>query len=129
MSIYKTLFEKPENKLKTGLIGMIIITSILAGVFKYEADAIEVTDLAELQDIILRGGTGNHELVGMEFMDSVSDYTAENSVTSFSFTVDVEMLVGVACDLDWEDEASQYFQGTNEPDTFSITLNKITTSN
>jgi hypothetical protein len=121
MSIYKTLFEKPENKFKTGIIGMIIITAILAGVFRYEANAIEVTDLSELQDIILKG-SGNMELTEMRSDGTETGYTNEESESDFTINIQNEMLVEVSCTLNWEDEPPSYFRGTNEPDEFSLTL-------
>ena len=67
MSLYKTLFETQENKLKVGIGGMVIITLMLAGVFSYEAGAVAVMGLEDIEIIQATGGETKAELV--EFIE------------------------------------------------------------
>jgi hypothetical protein len=122
MSLYKTLFETQENKFKTGIIGMIIITASLAGVFYYEAEAIEVKDLSDFGDIVISGGKKEVELEVAFFEESKTDYTNENSETKIIINIEEEMLTGVKCSLSWTDESSDYQFGTNEPDEFQVII-------
>jgi hypothetical protein len=122
MSLYKILFETPENKLKVGLIGMIIITIMLAGVFNYEAGAISVVDLDQIQDVTLIGGGQNKELVRGVKQVTESGYVNEFSTEDVVETIEDEMLTEVSCVLEWTDEPSSYFQGTNEPDALKVSI-------
>ena len=54
--------------------------------------------------------------------ESTSGYTNENSVIDIPITIDKEKLVVISCSLTWTDEATSYFQGTNEPDEFQVIL-------
>ena len=89
MGIYHTLFEKRENKLITGTVGMFIITAMLAIVFFYEANAIEVADLTELQEIA-RGGEPSGELVALNEEGTTNGYTNENDMNDETITIDNE---------------------------------------
>jgi hypothetical protein len=122
MSLYKALFETQENKFKTGIIGMIIITASLAGVFYYEAEAIDVQDLNEFKDIVISGGKKEVELEEAFFEETKTDYTSENSETKIKVKIEEEMLTCVKCSLRWTDEDSDYQFGTNEPDEFQVII-------
>jgi len=117
MSIYKILFETPENKWKTGLVGMVFITILLAGVFNFEAGATSVISEEELAKIAIGFQTGVTEDL-VQFIDTRSEtgHTQENSYIEIPFTIEKLMLVEVSCNLNWQDEDSQYLRGTNEPD-------------
>jgi hypothetical protein len=123
-NLYKTLFETPENKLKTGIVGMVFITALLAMVFYFEASAIKVTDLDALQtDFMLGGGEqGGNLVVFTDPGDSISGYTNENQETDETVTIETERLVEITCTLTWQDEGSSYFQGTNDPDEFQVSI-------
>jgi hypothetical protein len=122
MSLYKILFETPENKLKVGIVGMTIITIMLAGVFSYEAGAISVVDLDEIQDVSLIGGGQGKELVKGMRQVSEAGYVNEFSTEDVPVTIEDEMLTEVKCTLTWTDEDSSYFQGTNEPDVLKVQI-------
>lgn len=124
MSIYKTLFETQENKLKTGIIGMIFITSILAGVFYYEANAIDVAKLDDLQNLEIGGVGQNLKLKGVITEKTEAGTTNENSEDEETFEIleDIERLFFVNCTLTWEDESSNYRFGTNAPDHLGLKL-------
>ena len=122
-SIYKTLFETQENKLKTGIIGMIFITGMLAGVFYYEANAIKTKDLDELQGLVDDGAKPKGVIKEMLGRESFPDgYTSENSETENTLTIENEMLFEVSCSLTWTDEDSNYPGGTNDPDEFKVLI-------
>lgn len=123
-SFYKTWFETQENKWKTGLVGMIIITIMLAGVFNHEASAIDVIDENELnlitQTIAKGPPTGEwRETIGS---GTASGHTNEQDSTDEIININQETLTEVSCTLRWTDEPSQYFQGTNEPDEFKVAI-------
>ncbi len=121
--LYKTLFETQENKWKTGIVGMIIITILLAGVFNFEANAIEVVDEATLKELTSNLGTvTDREIQELSILGSESGTTAENSNTDLTIDIDKEKLLEISCTLHWTDEPSQYFQGTNEPDEFKVSI-------
>jgi hypothetical protein len=122
MSLYKILFETPENKLKVGIIGMIIISIMLAGVFNYEAGAIPVVDLDQLQDGSLLGGGQKIELVKGMKQVTESGYINEFSTEDVPITIEEEMLTEVSAELSWQDDPSDYFQGTNEPDALKVSI-------
>ena len=123
MSLYKTLFETPENKWKTGIGGMIIITILLGGVFNYEAGAISVIDEAELAALTGSIGSGTTmELQSFKVADSESGYVQENANIDVPVTIDKEKLTNVECRLTWTDELTSFFQGTNAPDELGITI-------
>ena len=121
--LYKTLFETQENKLKTGIIGMIIITSMLAGVFYYEANAIEVADLNDLQDMVDIGGKKRNlvEYIVSDTENGDTDEYQHNDV-GLEITEEQSKLMWVNCTLTWQDEDSEYFLGTNEPDEFQVSI-------
>lgn len=121
-NLYKTLFETQENKLKTGIVGMIIITAMLAGVFYYEANAITVADLDDLKDMVESVGQPAGELREFTETGQRSGSTNENSATDEELTIDSEMLLEISCSLTWTDEDSSYYGGTNEPDEFKLTI-------
>jgi dipeptide/tripeptide permease len=58
------------------------------------------------------------------FEDSDSGYTNENNQADVQFEIPElnYRLSWVNCTLTWQDEGSNYFQGTNEPDEFKIIL-------
>jgi hypothetical protein len=121
MSLYKTLFETPENKFKVGIVGMVIITIMLAGVFSFEAGAVDVLDLSDIEALQITGGSETStELVETIQTVSHSGYVNENSQEQVAVTIEYEMLLEVSCDLTWTDEVSTYFQGTNEPDELGV---------
>lgn len=123
MSIYKTLFETQENKMKTGIVGMIIITIMLAGVFRFEASAIDAISEEELNLMTSEMESGVElELVDFEFIDNTNGHTNENSETDFPVTIDYEKLKEVSCTLTWTDEGTSFFRGTNEPDEFQLSI-------
>ena len=126
MSLYKTLFETPENKLKVGIIGMVIITSLLAAVFYSEAQSTDVMDLADIQKISIDGNRGNVELressISNSFSNSDSGITNENSEEVINIEITQEMLLEISCVLTWEDGPSSYFRGTNDPDNLQLKL-------
>lgn len=122
MDFYKTWFETQENKWKTGFVGMIIISIMLAAVFNHEANATPVIDEEELlqitQSIATGGSSGEwREAIGT---GTASGYTDEQDSTDEVVNIDQETLTEVSCTLRWNDESSQYFQGTNEPDEFKV---------
>jgi hypothetical protein len=122
---YKTWFETQENKKITGLVGMIIITIMLAGVFSYEASAIDVVDEQTLKELAQNiGGQASQSLREVIDNNQESGYTQENSYTDvpFKITEAHSKLTWVNCTLIWQDEASQFFQGTNEPDNFKVSI-------
>ncbi|WP_455392636.1 hypothetical protein [[Eubacterium] cellulosolvens] len=123
-SFYKTWFETQENKWKTGLVGMIIITIMLAAVFNHEASAIEVVDekeLAQLTQSVLTGKPGGEwrEATGS---GSESGHTNERDSTEVTIEISQETLKGISCTLSWTDEPSSYFQGENAPDEFKVEI-------
>ncbi len=121
--LYKSLFETQENKWKTGLVGMIIITFMLAGVFNYEANAIDVVDEATLMELSTSMTTGSKaELVEFITEGSRSGHTNEQDSTDERIIIENERLLELSCILHWADEASDYFQGTNEPDEFKVSI-------
>ena len=122
-NFYKTVFETQENKWKTGLFGMIIITSMLAGVFYYEANAINVENLADLEEMAAQAGAKT-PLIEFLLKDKTDGYTEENSIYEVNFDIpeDYSKLVWVNCTLTWTDEASIFMQGTNDPDEFKVTI-------
>jgi hypothetical protein len=123
MSLYKTLFETPENKWKTGIGGMFLITILLGVVFNYEAGAISVIDETELANLTANIGSGSTmELQSFEEVKTESGYVQENSFIDVPETIERDKLQTVECRLTWTDEPSQYFQGTNEPDELGITI-------
>jgi hypothetical protein len=123
MSIYKTLFETPENKWKTGLGGMIVITILLAGVFNYEASAIDVVSSDELMQIETDLGTEtNSELIEFSEEFSGSGQTSERDSTDKEIIIEHERLFEIRCTLSWVDPASSYVGGTNEPDEFKVSI-------
>jgi hypothetical protein len=123
-NLYKTLFETQENKLKTGIVGMIIITSMLATVFYFEAQGTEVVNLDELQDIVTSGDDGSSFIEYIALSLSENGYTAENQdyEIGFEISTDHKRLKFVNCTLTWTDEGSGYFRGTNDPDEFQVTI-------
>ena len=121
--LYKTLFEKKENKLITGIVGMVFITTLLGIVFYFEANAISVVNLDDLPVDFMQGGGSGGELA--EFTTkgpSLTGYTNENEETDESITIEIEKLVEITCKLVWQDEDSNYQLGTNEPDEFQVSI-------
>ena len=123
-SFYKTWFETQENKWKTGLVGMIIITIMLAGVFNHEASAIPVIDENELKQITqsIVEGIPTGEWREAIAPGTTSGYTNEQDSTDEIINIDQETLTEVSCTIRWTDEPSIYFQGTNEPDEFKVAI-------
>ena len=123
MSLYKTLFEKQENKLKTGIVGITIITMMLAVVFHIEASAPNIKNLDDLTADIGLGG-GGKSFVEQVVNGEANDYTQENDHTDVTFDIgkDKPRLKWVNCSLSWQDEDSQYLSGTNEPDNFKVSI-------
>lgn len=120
MSLYKTLFETQENKLKVGIGGMIIITLMLAGVFSYEAGAVKVISLEDIEVIQATGIDTKAELIEFINKESTDGNSNENSQKDVTVNIPHERLLQVSCELTWTDEPSSYFQGTNEPDEFGV---------
>ena len=109
--------------MKTGIIGMIIITIMLAWVFRYEASAIDVLSEEELKLMTAEMETGIElELVDFEIISSTTGYTDENNAHDFPLTIEYEKLREVSCTLTWTDEGTSYFRGTNEPDEFKLSI-------
>ncbi|MCK5562348.1 MAG: hypothetical protein KAJ51_17240, partial [Thermoplasmata archaeon] len=123
-SFYKTWFETQENKWKTGLVGMIIITIMLAGVFNHDASAIPVIDENELKQITQSIAEGKPTGEWREAIapGTTSGYTNEQDSTDEIINIDQETLTEVSCTIRWTDEPSIYFQGTNEPDEFMVSI-------
>lgn len=123
MSLYKILFETPENKWKTGIGGMVCITILLAVVFNYEAGAIPVISEEELARRTAEFGMGaNVDLQEVTFSDVDGGYAQEGTPYEVTFNVDKSTLLEVRCSVTWTDEPSTYTAGTNEPDTFTVTI-------
>lgn len=124
MDFYKTWFETQENKWKTGLVGMIIISIMLAAVFNHEANATPVIDEEELKLITQSIATGKSSGEWRETVGSGtgSGYTNEQDSTDEIININQETLIEVSCTLRWTDEPSQFFQGTNEPDEFMVSI-------
>jgi hypothetical protein len=51
-----------------------------------------------------------------------SGYTNENNTSDVEFDLYEEYTTSLNLNLLWTDEPSSYFQGTNEPDTFKLTI-------
>jgi MFS family permease len=62
--------------------------------------------------------------VDITFEATTSGYTNERQSVEMPFTIgdDIKRLTSVSCTLTWTDEPSQYFQGTNEPDEFQVSI-------
>jgi len=54
--------------------------------------------------------------------ESESGYSSENSSEIVRFDITGYYVTKVIIELTWEDEPSQYFNGTNEPDSFNLTV-------
>ncbi len=73
-------------------------------------------------------------LIDITFEETTSGYTNERQSVEYPFTIseEIERLTSVSCTLTWTDEPTQYFQGTNEPDEFQVSIlspnNEIETS-
>ena len=110
---------------KTGIVGMIIITAILAGVFNYEANAIEVTNLDELPDIMsVGGGSTNWELYARldgKFTDETGTLE-ENTEVELRFETTLSNIIKVTFILTWVDEGDYSSRHQNQPDTFSLSV-------
>jgi len=125
MSLYETLFVKRENKLKTGLGGMVIITILLAAVFNYEASAIDVVDQNELNQLITNMAT-NKQIDWTTYsktiinLDSIEDYSDETSEENRIVQIARANIVRVTFTLTWQDEAASDGRHTNTPDSFTL---------
>jgi hypothetical protein len=125
--IHTKIFE--DNKKITGIVGMVIIFTVIASVFSYEASGIETSDaedvLNELRNNAGGGGGGpsGGEMVPSTGSESFSQYTSENSQHIQILTLEHSALIEVSASLSWNDEdPGGVGARTNEPDEFKITL-------
>lgn len=125
MSLYETLFVKRENKLKTGLGGMVIITILLAAVFNYEASAIDVVDKNELNQLLSQMAA-NEQIDWTTYsktivnVDTIDDYSEETSEENRIILIPRPNIYRVTFSLTWQDEAASDGRHTNTPDSFTL---------
>jgi len=126
--LYKTWFETQENKWKTGLVGMIFITVILALVFNHEANAIQVIDEETLKQLTEQMSVGGRITDWSEFsvtniiLDSIEGHSNENSEDDYYIEITHPNVLEVTATLTWQDEPDNGARYSNEPDEFSISI-------
>jgi len=127
-NLYKTWFETQENKWKTGLVGMIFITVILALVFNHEANAIQVIDEETLKQLTEQMSVGGRTTDWSEFMvtniilDSIDGHSNENTEDDYYIEITHPNVLEVTITLSWQDEPDDSNRYNNEPDEFSISI-------